>query len=205
MNPNATIAGTPSPACERGGFACSDLLGVIEPDPIGQILGTGYMRFESPTGLDGLAKWTDERLDLLAVVTRTPGKGCFREFIRRAQAVWQTVCVWHDDNPLVGHALFRYGFTPETEILADGEVVSGWRWDKTPNDQALPPGDTTMKPKQDTDARAGLAPANVRRRLPRGLTFLCPWCESRVSSKRYGGCNDAKTGKPVCMDCEESL
>ena len=118
------------------GIGFGDLLGVVEPDPIGIMLGTGYNRFESPIGLAGLAKWTDERLDLLAVHTRQKRKGHFRDFIARAKTVWQTICVWHDDNPLVGEALARYGFSRETEIQGDGEMVTGWRWDKTPNGQA---------------------------------------------------------------------
>lgn len=105
------------------------VLGRTEPDPAGLILGTGYERFESPTGIDGLAKENGDRLDVLAVYAREHGQGAFREFIRLAKKEYRTVCVWLDDNPAIGPALQRYGFTPETEIQPDGEIVTGWRWD----------------------------------------------------------------------------
>ena len=97
------------------------LLGAVEPDPIGQMLGTGYMRFQSPDGLGGLAKWSTDRLNLLAVHASVPGKGQFRDFIAKAKLEWKTICVWEDWNPLVGQALARYGFQRETEIQGDGE------------------------------------------------------------------------------------
>jgi hypothetical protein len=106
------------------------LLGTVEPDQVGQILGTGYMRFASPIGLCGLAKWSDERLDLLAVDAHPPGQGQFRAFIAAAKQVYKTICVWEDWNPVVGEALARYSFQRETEIQGDGEVLTGWRWDK---------------------------------------------------------------------------
>lgn len=109
------------------------VLGPVEPDPIGLILGTGYMRFEAPCGVDGLAK-TDAieggRIDILAVHARTPGKGQFREFIQQCKQHYGTICVWEDWNPAIGPALQRYGFTPETEIQGNGEAVNGWRWDR---------------------------------------------------------------------------
>lgn len=111
-------------------YRCADLLGVVAPDQIGQILGTGYMRFQSPNGLGGLAKWTDERLDLLAVCALAEGRGQFRDFIAAAKLKYQTVCVWEDWNPIVGAALARYGFKRETEVQGDGEIITGWRWDK---------------------------------------------------------------------------
>jgi hypothetical protein len=106
------------------------LLGRVEPDPAGVILRTGYMRFQSPKGIGGLAKWTDERLDLLAVVAFVNGRGMFRSFIAASKKHFNTICVWHDWNPIIGAALERYGFSPETEIQGDGEVIKGWRWDK---------------------------------------------------------------------------
>lgn len=112
-------------------LAALTLLGVVEPDPIGVILGTGYMRFQSPNGLGGLAKWTDDRLDLLAVHAFVEGRGMFRDFIASAKREWKTVCVWEDWNPIVGAALERYGFSRETEIQGDGEVITGWRWDSS--------------------------------------------------------------------------
>lgn len=107
-----------------------ELLGRLEVCPIGQILGTGYWRFFSPWGIDGLAKWQEDRLDLLAVAANAPGRGHFREFIKQAQKRFRTICIWHDMNPIVAPMLVRYGFAAETEIQGDGEVVPGWRWDR---------------------------------------------------------------------------
>lgn len=117
--------------CEEGNASIS-LLGETEPDPVGAILGTGYYRFSSPVGIDGLCKVNGGRLDLLAVISREPSKGHLREFLRQAKEHYRTVCVWHVDNPALGPALERYGFTPETEIQPDGEIVPGYRWDKKP-------------------------------------------------------------------------
>lgn len=101
----------------------------VEPDPVGQILGTGYFRFDSVAGISGLAKSNGVRLDILAVVAVREGHGQFRCFIKLCKAAYQTICVWHDDNPVVHEALERYGFTPEVELQSDGEMVTGMRWD----------------------------------------------------------------------------
>lgn len=101
----------------------------IEPDWMAQILGTGYMEFHAPCGIDGLAKEREDRLDVLCVFAQTVGTGQFREFIRRAQAQYRTVCIWEDWNPIIGLALARYGFAMEIEIQGDGEIIHGWRWD----------------------------------------------------------------------------
>lgn len=108
------------------------VLGQTRPDRIAQILGTGYERFNSLTGVDGLAKVNGDRLDVLAVHTPEPfqNRGCCREFVRQAKEQYCTVCIWHVDNQTLAGALKRYGFTPETEIQSDGEIVPGWRWDK---------------------------------------------------------------------------
>ena len=108
------------------------LLGQTEPDPIGQILGTGYNRFSSPLGIDGLAAQPEPgRLDLLALFSTCPGSGQLRAFINAAQTQYSTLCVWHIDNPALYDALLRYGFSPETELDQFGETLKGLRWDKS--------------------------------------------------------------------------
>lgn len=102
-----------------------------EPDPIGQLLGTGYDRFESKCGIDGLAKEKDNRLDVLAVHANKPGKGQFRAFIALCKKHYQTVCVWDIFNPVVEQALTKYGFTEAHEVDGmTGEAMIGMRWDK---------------------------------------------------------------------------
>lgn len=63
------------------------VLGQTCIDPILVTLGTGYSRFESPTGIDGLAKEErdGEALHILAVVTVFQGRGSFRNFITEAK------------------------------------------------------------------------------------------------------------------------
>lgn len=106
------------------------VLGSVQPDPIGSILGTGFQCFRSPLGPEGLAKWTPSRLEILAVHSSLPGRGQFRDFIAAAQRHWPTICIWEVWNPILQDALPRYGFTPETDLQPNGETVSGWRWDK---------------------------------------------------------------------------
>lgn len=105
-------------------------IGETAPDSVAQILGTGYMRFRSPVGIGGLAKWNGDRLDLLVVHASSEGHGQFRQFIADAKQQFNTICVWEDWNPIIGIALSKYGFQRETEIQGDGEALKGWRWDK---------------------------------------------------------------------------
>ena len=112
---------------------CSGLFSDWWPDPIGEVLGTGFCRFRSPSGVEVLAKADETRLDVLAVFCRTPRRGCLREFMRRARARFGTVCVWEDWNPIVGAALARWGFRRVQQVENDGEIITGWRWDRSPN------------------------------------------------------------------------
>lgn len=114
---------------QRAATGTDALMGDYRPDPIGEILHTGYMQFQSPTGIGGLAKWAGERLDLLAVHARTRQQGEFRKFIALAKGRFQTICVWEISNPILDAALERYGFQPETELQGDGEIINGRRWD----------------------------------------------------------------------------
>lgn len=111
------------------------LLGRVQPDPVGQLLHTGYMRFYSPFGIDGLAKTKPDRLDLLAVFADRPGTGQFRRFIAQAKLEYKTICIWHIANPVLESVLARYGFNPETEIQGDGEAIAGRRWDAINNQE----------------------------------------------------------------------
>lgn len=107
-----------------------ELLGTWEPDPFGQILGTGYYRFRSPCGIDGLAKMNGGRFDILAVHAAHPGTGQFRRWIKKVMERFTTVCVWQIENAALEAALLRYGFTPEVEVDRSGETLSGMRWDR---------------------------------------------------------------------------
>ena len=108
----------------------NNVLGVIAPDPIGKQLGTGYERFSSSCGIDGLAKVNGYRLDVLAVINPTGRPGRFRLFITLCKVEFDTICIWNITNPIVAGALTRYGFTAEVEITNLGEAIEGMRWDK---------------------------------------------------------------------------
>jgi hypothetical protein len=101
-----------------------------EPDEVGKILGTGFMRFQTDIGVDGLATEDGEKFELLAVRAMFVRHGRFREFIRQLKEHYKTICVWHPDNPILPPVLERYGFKPDLKIMGDGEVVKGYRWDK---------------------------------------------------------------------------
>lgn len=109
-----------------------ELFGPVILDRYAMIAKTGYWKFVSRAGIDGLMKWKDGRLDLLAIFTANPGTGQFREFIKEAKLISSTIFVWHIFNPTLGKILFRYGFKPvvETFKIQDREdVAKGVRWD----------------------------------------------------------------------------
>ena len=120
---------------QRGfaGMPGSGLFATWEVDPVGAILGTGYMRFTTSFGLAGLAKATGDRLDVLAVDAARPGTGQFRRFIDAAKQSFSTVAVWEDWNPILAPALERYGFHPATHAEDDGEILTGWEWHRPNN------------------------------------------------------------------------
>lgn len=101
----------------------------VEPDPVGTLLSTGYQRFTAFNGLEGLAKSSHGRLDILAVHNNTTASGLLRQFITAAKQEFSHICVWEIWNPALHDALLRYGFTPETEVGPDGVPTHGLRWD----------------------------------------------------------------------------
>lgn len=86
-------------------------------------------RFVSPAGIEGLARATGDRLDVLAVVNPTNMRGRFRNFIAQAKLEYKTICALSVDNPAIHAALLRYGFTPDVEIDQFGDVQHLLRWD----------------------------------------------------------------------------
>lgn len=106
-----------------------NVLGHITPDPVGEALGTGYAKFVSPLGVDGLVKVRHPRLDLLVVATTRPGTGQFRAFIAQAKTEFDTICIWLIWHPLLKTVLPRYGFVPATDFQ-EGSQLTGFRWDK---------------------------------------------------------------------------
>lgn len=106
------------------------VLGPLLPDPASTILGTGYSRFESPSGLRGLAKVHGRRLDLLVVDASRPGTGQFRAFIDAAKREFDMIYLWEVWNPALDLILQRYGFRACREADLDtGEILDGYRYD----------------------------------------------------------------------------
>lgn len=92
------------------------------------MLGTHFCRFQSATGVKGLAKDDAVRLDLLAVESSSPGTGQFKRFIEVAKQQYQIICIWHDWNPMLRPMLERWGFRRYSEQW-NGEDLIGLRWD----------------------------------------------------------------------------
>lgn len=106
------------------------VLGTTTPDVVSLIWQTGFERFQSPNGLEGLARVAGDRLDVLAVSNSTGKRGLFREFIAQAKLEYKTICVWVIENPIIHDALLRYGFTPDIEIDQFGDTQQLLRWDR---------------------------------------------------------------------------
>lgn len=112
----------------------ASILGTISEDPIGKTLGTGFMRFKSPVGIEGLAKVLPGfRLEILAVDANRPGNGHFKHFIEQAKKEFSVICIWHVTSDILEDCLPRYGFRPWAErqcIEGRFEHIEGYRWDK---------------------------------------------------------------------------
>jgi hypothetical protein len=65
------------------------------------MLGTRMDRFISPTGIEGLARATGDRLDVLAVINPTSERGRFRAFMAAAKIEYKTICVMAIENPAI--------------------------------------------------------------------------------------------------------
>jgi hypothetical protein len=108
------------------------VLGPLKPDPIGAALGTGYLRFRSPLGVNGLCRIAGKRLEILAVDSNHPGCGHFAEFIRQAKKEFDTICVWYVTSQILRDCLPRYKFRPWNErqlCRGEWESLEGYRWD----------------------------------------------------------------------------
>lgn len=150
-------------------------LGIIEPDIIGEYLKTGYCRFRSPIGINGLAREQGPLLEILAVVANKPGTGQFRTFIERCKQEYETVTVWEDWNPIVGEALKRYGFVPTSAPDGDS-TISGWIWRKCKHCQtAMIPGDTGN---ENGSTMSRMGPASMVK------VWKCPQCGYSAAVER---------------------
>lgn len=109
-------------------MTATDFFTHLEPDPIGVLLNTGYMRFQSIHGIDGLVKVSNDRIDILAVVARVPGQGSFRRFVEDAKQIWSTIAIWEIMEPGLHAVLQRYGFEKASMTDPFGCDVLGYAW-----------------------------------------------------------------------------
>jgi hypothetical protein len=100
-------------------------------DPIGAALGilNPFHRFTTNIGVGGLARWTDTRIDILAIHSEQENTGQCRWFFKDAKRMFKTVCVWSIHSKVLSDALARYGFKPDIEIGHGSEIVPVMRWD----------------------------------------------------------------------------
>lgn len=99
-------------------------LGQMRTDPIAVLLNTGFERFDSPSGIHGLAKVRGDNLCLLAIMAHKPRTGQFRAFITECKKEFASITIveiWNKDLPEV---LTRYGFS----WAHDAEFDEGMEW-----------------------------------------------------------------------------
>lgn len=107
------------------------VLGHTTEDPISVALETGYRRFYSPFGVEGLARVQGPKLEILAIAATLPHQGLFRAFITKAKEEFQIICIWEVWNEFLPAVLVRYGFHPITQLdPVTCEITSGFKWTK---------------------------------------------------------------------------
>ncbi len=99
------------------------------PDPVGMILGTGFMQFTAPHGICGLAKIEGESLHILAIESMHEGRGNCRAFIASAKQAYREIIIWEVLNARFKDALRRYAFYFEKGRLDScGERADAYVW-----------------------------------------------------------------------------
>lgn len=104
------------------------LLGEIRPDHVGNVLGTGFQRFNAAR-FEGLCRLpTADTLDILALISKTPRCGHLGKFIRKLKGHFRMIRVYEIMNPHLLEALtVAHGFTPFDEHDTTGPNL---QWEK---------------------------------------------------------------------------
>lgn len=105
------------------------------PDPASIVLKTGWLRYNSRQGIDGLVRFKKYDCELLFVGASNPGTGQFRRFIDALKLKYDSVTIFAVWNEKLPEILLRYGFKEWSGVEPDGEVVSGYRWVSSPEEQ----------------------------------------------------------------------
>ncbi len=110
---------------------CARLFDRWEPDAFDAHFQTCFCKFTSPLGLNGLARATDDTLDILAVFADRPGQGAFTKFLKRAQGRFSTIRVLSIWNPTLQAFLLCRGFIHFTDLDANShDMIHGLKWTK---------------------------------------------------------------------------
>lgn len=106
------------------------ILGYTQPDPTGEMLGTGMMQFSSAVGVDGLCQELSngDELILLVVAARQPGKGQFRNFIHQCKSNYKIIRVLEVWNDELRKTLLRYRFSESKWTDCLGECLNSMEW-----------------------------------------------------------------------------
>lgn len=103
----------------------------FSPDPIGALFDSPFQRFQSNYHIEGLGStaFEPERLDLLAFISRAPGKGHFRDFIAAAKRSYRRIVIWEVVNTELVPILKRYHFeqVPMPDVM-DKQLAQVWCW-----------------------------------------------------------------------------
>ena len=95
------------------------ILGELRPDPVGNALGTGFARFNGKH-FDGLCREAGGCIDILAIVSYTPGHGHLREFIYALQDMYARIRFYAVMNPRLYTYLSLMNFNDFAEWGTDG-------------------------------------------------------------------------------------
>lgn len=108
---------------------CERLFDSWEYDPSDAIFQTCFCRFTSPLGLNGLARATEDTLDILAVFADRPGQGAFTKFLKRAQGRFSTIRVLSIWNPILQGFLESRGFVRFMDFDENShDMIHGHKW-----------------------------------------------------------------------------
>lgn len=100
-----------STTAQPRGSDSSALFAQLAPDPVGEILGTGYQRFMAhQPGIGGLCKISGDKLSILAITSRHEGRGHVRDFFSEAKSHFRYISVESIWSPKLLSALRRWGF-----------------------------------------------------------------------------------------------
>lgn len=103
--------------------------GECKPDRASASLGEKWFRFMRSDGVNGLAKASMKKAEVLAVESANPGNGFFKSFVQDLQRCYPRIFFWYVSNNLLAGKLEKYGFMFCID-RQDGEDVPGYVWDK---------------------------------------------------------------------------